>query len=97
MGEGLDGIARFLMPEQGCPAFDAGPSRASVRQHEGVQRPNTQVRKSETASRAALVCEYDPAVHARQRAQPKRRAACVRLSAAPRPPPRSLAHRPSAC
>ena len=84
VSEGLFGIVRFFVPEEGRPAFDAGlvPSNAYVRQQVGGQRANKQVRKWETAgfrerqlNGAALAYEYDPTVYAKQKAQQRHRGA----------------------
>ena len=80
--EGFFGIVRFIVPEEGRAAFDAGliPSAAHERQRVGGKRANAQVRKWETAGfverplhGAALEYEYKPAVYAKQKAQQRHR------------------------
>ncbi len=82
--EGFFGIVRFVVPEEGRTAFDAGliPSSAWVRRQVGGKVANKQVRKWETAgfrerplNGAALAYEYDAAVFAKQKGQQKHRRA----------------------
>ena len=84
VSEGLFGIVRFVVPEEGRPAFDAGlvPSTARVREQVGGKRANAQVRRWETAGfrerprgGAELEYVYDPAVYAKQKAQQRHRSA----------------------
>jgi hypothetical protein len=76
--EGFFGIVRFVVPEEGRPAFDAGlvPSAAWKREQVGGRRANAQVRRWETAGfrerplprfGAALAYEYDPSVYAKHK------------------------------
>ena len=76
--EGLYGILRFVIPEDGRAAFDSGliPSIDWLRKREGGKRANTLVKTWGTAGfredslhGAGLVYEYDPNIYAKYNKQ----------------------------